>query len=239
MEPGAGTSSKAPSSGAPQCTACVGILIDTFKSKSPTCIGLRETPSTPVNVEQRDPLAQGWNGYQFVCLGSSLYSKRGPDGKALLPYCEGIEIVFATQEQAAAESAASAAAAPATSAAAAAAAGAAAAARPAMQTQQQQQAQQAQQQHALRQRQLQAAQQQRQQRPPQQQQQQQPTPAPPGARPVWRTVVDSLGGSSEDVARFGKRFQAVAARNAQSMQRHIDTAYALTVKPVIDRLSRN
>jgi hypothetical protein len=92
----------------------------------------------------------------------------------------------------------------------------------------QQQAQQAQQQHATRQRQLQQA-----------AQHQQQGQAPPGARPAWRAVVDSLGGSSEDVARFATRFQAVAARNTQSMQRALDTAYAVAVKPVIDRLSRN
>ena len=42
-------------------------------------------------MEQRDPGAEGWTGFKFVCLGNSLYSKPGADGggQQLLPYCEG------------------------------------------------------------------------------------------------------------------------------------------------------
>lgn len=38
------------------------------------------------------------------------------------------------------------------------------------------------------------------------------------------------GGSSEEVTKFAGRFQAVAARNAASMQRALDAAYTAAVK---------
>ncbi|KAI8462710.1 MAG: hypothetical protein J3K34DRAFT_527551 [Monoraphidium minutum] len=295
---------------------CLGALFLRDASKGgPTCLGFQHTPEAPVKVEQRDPSAEGWSGFKFVCLGNSLYSKPGPgggggDGRAkLLPYCEGIELVIAAQEATAAARTPDAAAAPGAAAAAAAAAGmqqqAAAAARlhaaqrqgpPQKQEGQQQlqlklrevqdartklqqtrkrmflesqqmqkqlahadkmmqlseqellqQLQQQQQQQNQKQQNQQQQQQQQQQQtapaaparaaqPQPQRQPQQPQPQPQVPRPSWQTLTNSLG-SADDMQRFAGRFQAVAARNASSMQRALDTAYATTVKPVLDRLS--
>jgi hypothetical protein len=54
-----------------------------------------------------------------------------------------------------------------------------------------------------------------------------PPPAPPRR----------ADGRAADAQRFRKRFEAVAARNAQAMRRALDAAYDAAVKPVLDKLS--
>ncbi len=156
-----------------------------------------------------------------MCIGNSLYEKpavvsssgsgSSSSSKHMLPYCEGVEILIASQEQAAPQQAQGAAAPNAVHQQQATAAAAAE-----RQRQQQQQAKQ--------------QQQQRQPPPRQQQQQQQQPQQPPHGRPAWHGVAETIGYNPEDLSKFAARFQAVAARNKQSMQRALESAYTAAVK---------
>ncbi|KIZ04389.1 hypothetical protein MNEG_3569 [Monoraphidium neglectum] len=213
-----------------QQRCCLGALYFSSAAQAanrgPTCIGFQHTPATPVKVEQKDPSVEEWTGYK------ASEQRGGSDGGAgngssfhLLPYCEGVEVLVASQEQTAATRPDSTAASAGAAAAAPTAKGALAAAR----GQHEQPAAPQQQQPAPQPRPP-----QRQQQPQQRQQPAQPLPLP---RPSWQAVMESLDGRAADAQRFRKRFEAVAARNAQAMRRALDAAYDAAVKPVLDKLS--
>jgi hypothetical protein len=92
----------------PSQKCCLGLLyysqVLQAEGKKPVCLGKTHEPAERVKLED-NKLLREQQGFRFICVGNSLYepptqqqqASSSADGQVqTLPYCEGLEVVIAT-----------------------------------------------------------------------------------------------------------------------------------------------